>query len=342
MRITIKDVAARAGVSSATVSNVINDKGKVSESTRRMVLDVIDELNFRPNASAQRRYQEAHKSIGLVIKEIHNPYFADVIEGAQDAAEASGYDLMVASSEGKRVTEDRVVDLLVAKDVNGIIINPLLDSETDLSRLFELKRRNIPFVLLERVRGLRASLVDVDNAVASREAVEYLFDLGHERIVHFAGPAYSMHSEERVEGFRQAYFDGQRLFNRDLIVSAGAGLTDGYEAGLRLFSNLVPEEVPTAVVCYNDLVALGLMRALRECGKRVPEDVSVIGFDDIDMSAFAAVPLTTMHVPTREMGARAVEVLIRHMEAGGSHDIEHEMLRAELTIRGSTAAPRGI
>jgi LacI family transcriptional regulator len=337
MRVTIKDVAEKAGVSSATVSNVINDKGKVSESTRRMVLDVIDELNFRPNASAQRRYQDAHKSIGLVIKEIHNPYFANVIVGAQEAAESQGYELIVASSEGRRDSEDRIVDLFVAKDVSGIIINPLLDGESDLSRLFELKRRNIPFVLLERVRGLRASLVDVDNAVAMRDAVRYLFGLGHERIVHFAGPDYSMHSEERIEGFRQAFFDEQMLYTRDLVRPAGASLSDGYESGLRYLAETSEDERATAITCYNDLVAIGVMRALAEKGVSVPSEISVMGFDDILASEYAAVPLSTMHVPKREMGRCAVELLIKHMELGGTHPLEHITLQAELKVRSSTA-----
>lgn len=342
MRVTIKDVAEKAGVSSATVSNVINNKGKVSESTRRIVLGAIEELNYRPNASAQRRYQHAlQKSIGLVVKEIHNPYFADVIVGAQEAAESSGYELMITSSEGRRETEGRVVDLFVEKDVDGIIINPLLDSQTDLSHLFELKRRNIPFVLLERVRGLQTSLVDVDNVAASQKAVRYLIDLGHERIVHFAGPEYSMHSDERVEGFRQAFFDAQFLFSKDFIVPAGARLEEGYDAGKNYFKNVATEEAPTAVTCYNDLVGIGLVRALRELKVRVPQDVSVVGFDDINLCPYAAVPLTTMHVPKREMGRRAVEVLIRQLEAGGTHTPEHVNLQAELTVRNSTAPPTG-
>ena len=340
MRATIKDVAEQAGVSSATVSNVINDKGKVSESTRRAVLEVIEHLHYRPTASAQRRYQESEKNIGLVIKEMHNPYFADVILGAQDAAEAANYQVMVASSEGRRETEDRVVNMFIAQDVTGLIINPLLDNETDLSHLFELKRRNIPFVLLERVHGLKASLVDVDNVTATRDAVEHLFTLGHERIVHFSGPGYSMHSDERAEGFRQAHFDAQRLFRKDCIVPAGSRLEDGYLVGKEYFSGLPADEAPTAVVCYNDLVALGLLRALRELGIRVPDAVSLVGFDDVNLCSYSEVPLTTMRVPKREMGQRAVELLIRQMESGADYRLEQVTLQADLVVRDSTREPR--
>lgn len=340
MRVTIKDVADRAGVSSATVSNVINDRGKVSEATRRAVLDVIEQLNYRPTASAQRRYQAADKSIGLLIKEIHNPYFADVIIGAQQAAEAAGYGLIVATSEGRRDTENHAVDLFIAHDVTGLVINPLVDDETDLSHLFELKRRNIPFVLLERVRGLRASLVDVDNAAAAREAAAYLIGLGHEHIVHFAGPEYSMHSDERTEGFRQAFFEAQLVFRKEFIVRAGARLEDGYCVGKSYFGSMPREEAPTAVMCYNDLVALGLLRALRELGMSVPEEVSVLGFDDIELCQYADVPLTTMRLPKQEMGLRAVEMLLRQVEAGGNYTHEQVLLNSELMVRASTAPPR--
>lgn len=337
-RTTIKDVAEHAGVSNATVSNVINDKGKVSESTRRAVLDSIEKLNYRPSASAQRRLQQSsQKSIGLVVKEIHNPYFADVIVGAQEKANEKGYALMLSSSEGLRDTEGRIVDLFVEKDVNGIVINPLLDRDADLTHLFDLKRRNIPFVLLEKIRGLHASLVDVDNVKAAREMTTYLVEIGHQKIIHFAGPAYSMHSEERIEGFRRAFFDSQLVYSEDFVVTAGARLEEGYEAGMRFFQDRAPADYPTAIMCYNDLVAIGLMRACRELGIDVPGDISITGFDNIKTCEYAPVPLTTMGVPTKEMGKTAIDVLIRQIEAAEQHKPEVVNLEAEMTIRGSTA-----
>lgn len=335
---TIRDVAEWAGVSSATVSNVINNKGKVSESTRKKVRNAIQELNYRPNASAQRNLQQSpQKSIGVVVKEIHNPYFADVIVGAQRAANEKGYSLMISSSEGMRDTEEAIVELFVEKDVNGIIINPLLDRDADLSHLFDLKRRNIPFVLLEKVRGIRANLVDVDNVQALRDMTAYLFDLGHERIVHFAGPEYSMHSSERVEGFRRAFFDSQTVYSEDFVVRAGARLEEGYEAGLQYFKDRPPSDRPTAVVCYNDLVGMGLLRALRELEIDVPEEVSVTGFDNIKTCEYAPVPLTTMGVPTTVMGKTSVEVLIRHIENSAQHEPEVVNLEVDMTVRDSTA-----
>ena len=334
---TIHDVAAHAGVSIGTVSAVINRKGTVSKNTRRKVQQAITELNYRPSAAARRRLQPTtEKSIGLVVKEMHNPYFADIIIGAQEAAREHGYNVLVAHSERTYTFEQQLVELLVAKDVDGLIINPLLDHDTDLSHLFELKRHNIPLVLIESVKGLQASMVDVDNVAAEKAAVEFLIGQGHKHIVHFAGPRYSMHNDERIEGVRRA-FSAQRLVLHDNdIVHAGARLEDGYRAGVELFRDR-PHR-PTAVTCYNDLLAIGVMRALGELGLHVPGDVSVIGFDDIDMASYLPVPLTTVRVPKREIGRRATEMLIRNVEALDAGTVEKVVLTAELVVRASTRA----
>ena len=351
--VTIHDVADLAEVSIGTVSAVVNRKDTVSKSTRRRVLQAIRELNYRPSAAARRRLQpSAEKSIGLVIKEVHNPYFADVMIGVQEAAAQRGYNVLMASSEGAYELEQQIVALLEAKDIEGLIINPLLDEDADLSHLFEIKQHNIPLVLLERVRGLKASLVDVDNVAASKAAVEHLIDRGHEHIVHFAGPRYSIHSDERIEGMRHAFSAQRLVFDDSDVVRVGARLEDGYRAGLAYFGERPKGERPegerpkgkrpTAVTCYNDLVAIGLMRALRELGIGVPEQVSVVGYDDIEMARYAAVPLTTVRVPKKEMGRRAAELLVRQAEASAANGgaVEKVGLEAELIVRASTRALR--
>ena len=332
---TIHDVASRAGVSIGTVSAVLNRKGTVSKGTRRRVLQAISDLHYRPSAAARRRLQPTvEKSIGLIVKEINNPYFADIIVGAQEAARELNYNVLVAHTERTYEYEQQLVELLVAKDVDGLIINPLLDRDSDISHLFELKRQNIPLVLIESVRGLQASMVDVDNVAAEKAAVEFLIDQGHKHIVHFAGPPYSMHSDERIEGVRRA-FSAQRLVLGDQdVVHAGASLEDGYRAGLEYFRECADR--PTAVTCYNDLVAIGLMRALQELGLSVPDDVSVVGFDDIDMASYLPVPLTTVRMPRREIGRRATEMLIHSVEAADGAAAEKVLLQADLVVRGST------
>jgi LacI family transcriptional regulator/LacI family repressor for deo operon, udp, cdd, tsx, nupC, and nupG len=179
--------------------------------------------------------------------------------------------------------------------------------------------------------------VDIDNVKAARDVTTYLIELGHKDIVHFSGPEYSMHAEERIEGFRRAFFDSKLVYSEDYVVRAGAHLEEGYETGLDYFRNRAPEDRPTAVMCYNDLVAIGLLRALRELDINVPGDVSVTGFDNIKTCEYAPVSLTTMGVPTAKMGRAAVEMVIRQIEAGGQHEPETVNLQAELTVRDSTA-----
>jgi DNA-binding LacI/PurR family transcriptional regulator len=336
-RATITDVARQAGVSKATVSAVINDSPSVKGSTRDRVLAAIDVLNYRPT-QVTRGGARKTKSIGLLIKEIDNPYYAEVALGARAHANEQGYTLLVASSEGDYEAERRAVELLQSKDVEGLIATPVLDEHADLSHFFELKRRNFPFVLLEGVRGVPASLVDVDNREASRKAVEYLIAQGHTRIVHFAGPRYSMHSEERLEGVRRAYSASHLMFTEDGAIEAGAHLEDGYRAALACFRKRNIAHRPTAVTCYNDLVAIGVCRALHELKLRIPEDVSVIGFDDIPLIEYLPVPLTTVRMPKAAMGEIAARMLIRHIESKTVVPPQKVLLESELLIRQSTRA----
>ena len=337
---TIHDVAILSGYSIGTVSAVINRKETVSKGTRRKVLQAISDLQYRPSAAARRRLQPTmEKSIGLIVKEINNPYFADIISGSQEAARELGYNVLVAHTDRSYEFEQQVAELLVAKDVDGLIINPLLSEESDLSHLFEIRRNNIPLVLIEGVRGMQASTVDVDNVAAEKEAVDYLIGLGHERIGHFAGPRYSQHSEERVEGVRRAHSAHRLAIGDEDIVYAGSSLEDGYNTARDYFEGRDREDCPSAVTCYNDLVAIGVLRALRELGLRVPEDVSVIGFDDIEVVSYLAVPLTTVRIPRYEIGQRATRLLIETAEAEDPSPTQKVMLDADLVVRDSTAAP---
>lgn len=340
-RPTITDVAQHAGVSKATVSAVLNDGAGVKATTRDRVLQAIELLNYRPTQLAGRATGRKHKAIALVIKEHDNPFYAEVITGMRSCAEARGYTLLVVSSEGDWKLERNVVELLRSKDVDGLVVTPVLDADADLSHYFELKRRNLPFVLLEEVRGVPASVVDIDNAEASRRAIEHLIQLGHTRIVHLAGPKYSTHSQERIDGVRRAYSSSHLVFRHDSIVTAGAHLEDGYRAGLALFQGRAPDERPTAVTCYNDLVAVGLYRALAELGLDVPRDVSVIGFDDIPLSQYLPVPLTTVQMPTHRMGELAAQMLVRHIESKAAIPPQRHYLDATLVERASTAPVAG-
>ena len=339
-RPTITDVALRAGVSKATVSAVLNNSGPVRGATRERVLDVVELLNYRPTQQSSRGTPRRHRCIALLIKEQDNPYYAGIVAGVRAVAEPRGYALLVLSSEGEGAAERHAVELVHQMDVDGLIATPVLGEHADLSHFFELKRRNFPFVLLEAIRGVPASLIDVDNVEASRMAVEHLVGLGHTRIVHFAGPAYSMHAHERIDGVRRACSASRLAFRDEDVVRAGAHLADGHRAALAYLAARAPGERPTAITCYNDLVAIGLCRALAELGLRVPEDVSVVGYDGIPLCDFLSVPLTTVQVPMQEMGVQSARLLLRILTAHAAVPPERVSLDASLVVRASTAPPR--
>ncbi|MBW3553742.1 MAG: LacI family transcriptional regulator, partial [Gemmatimonadetes bacterium] len=217
-RPTIQDVAELAGVSKATVSAVLNDRGTVKESTRSEVLDAMRQLRYRPDPAARRRLTaDRVRSVGFVLREIANPYYAEIITGAESYLRERGCITLVAASEGDFKAEQRIISLLTLKDIDGILLTPVLDDETDFSHMFELKRRNVSFVLLEEVRGVQANLVDVDTVEGAKAAARHLIELGHVHIAHFAGPEYSLHSQERVDGVRSAYSESQLVFSGRLV-----------------------------------------------------------------------------------------------------------------------------
>lgn len=340
LRPTISDVARAAGVSKATVSAVLNDKGAVRADTRERVLFSIEQLNYRPSQGGGRPVPARDGAIALVIKEQDNPYYAGIVDGVRAVVEERGFTLLIVSTGGSYAVERRAAELLRAADVRGLIVTPVLDDAADLSYLFELRRRNIPFVLLEEVRGVPASLVDVDNVAAACDAATHLMGLGHQRLAHLAGPPYSAHTLERVDGFRRAFSASSLVFSDDLVIPAGAHLADGLRAGRALFgARRARTARPTAVTCYNDLVAVGLCRALREAGLRVPDDVSVVGFDDIPLCEYLDVPLTSVHVPVQRMGGTAARILLAHVDATAGVAPQKVFLDGTLRVRASTAPP---
>ncbi|HEX2722041.1 MAG TPA: LacI family DNA-binding transcriptional regulator [Gemmatimonadaceae bacterium] len=338
-RPTINDVARHTGVSKATVSAVLNETGSVNSDTRSRVLAAIELLNYRPTQQARRGAGRRNKSIALLIKEHDNPYYDEITAGVRAHAEQHDYVLFVVSSEGAYAAEYRAVELLREKDVDGLIAAPVLDEHADLSHFFELKRRNFPFVLLEEIRGVPASLVDVENISASQQAVEYLFSLGHRRVAHFAGPEYSAHSQDRIDGVRRAYSGTNLVFADEDLIMTGAHLSDGYRCARELFESRAISERPTAVTCYNDLVAMGVCRALADLGLSCPGDVSVIGYDDISFCDSFSVPLTSVCVPKFEMGRIAAEMLVKHIESREALPLQKVYLDATLVVRESTAPP---
>ena len=342
-RITISDVASTAGVSIGTVSAVLNGRTSVGASTRTRVLGVIESLDYRPSQTARalvtgRADVDARRAVGLVVKEAGNPFYAEVIDGARSFLDGADTVLYTTTSDWSFQKEGTLIETFQDNLFAGVVIAPILDDDAELDHLFALRRMNFPFVLLDDVKGLKADVVYVDSVEASRLATCHLIELGHTRVVHFAGPDYTEHhSRDRVEGVRRAFSESSLAFTPDRLVAAGATHREGYEAGLRVFGDASAESRPTAVSCFNDSVAIGLLRALRELRLSVPGDVSVVGYDDIEAAEYAAVPLTTVNIPKRILGRRAAELLLDRISGPGP--VRREKLPASLVVRASTAPP---
>ena len=336
-RITIEDVAKRTGVSKGTVSAVINAKSTVKPATRDHILAVMKELNFRPKGIARNlKNGTQDKSIGIIIKDLNYPFYTSIATGAKEYAISKGYSVLVTSSDDDHETEKKLSHLFSAKDIKGTIIAPIVAGTAEIEHLFKLKMINYPFVLLEDVRGIQANVVAIDNLKAIKKAVKYLIDSGHTRIVHFAGSPLSSHTQERIEGFRDAFSESTHVFDKEMIVSIGSHYNESFGKTLEYFKSKRPENYPTAIVCFNDNQALAVMTALKQLKICVPNDISIIGNDDVYYSQFYPVPLTTIRAPQHEIGSKAAEILIRNIESPTLLPNEHVILETEFIVRGST------
>jgi LacI family transcriptional regulator len=341
-KVTIGDVARRANVSIGTVSAVINEKSTVNPRTRKTVLSAIKILNYRPRGSARnlKNTDLYSNSIGLLIRELDNPFYTAIALGVIEYAKSKGFFVIIASSEGDHASEEKIIQGFSGKDIKGAIIAPVLEGVAEIEHLFNLKMINFPFVLLEHVSGIQANVVSIDNIKAMKDAMKYLFDNGHSKIIHFSGPKHASHTYERIDGFRQAYSESHFAFNSDMVIATGAHLDDGYKTCIEYFQNRSRDEFPTAIVCYNDLVAFGVISALNEMNIKIPCDISIIGNDDIPYSRHSPMQLTTIRAPIFELGRKAAEILIRNIESPKPLQIENIVFEAEFILRQSTQACR--
>lgn len=336
VKVTIEEIAKRAGVSKGTVSAVLNEKNNVRLSTKENILQVMKALNYRPKGVARNlKNGKAEKCIGIIVKELNYPFYTTIAEGAKEYAGSKGYSLIIASSDYDLESEKKFTNIFSAKDIRGAIIAPVLEGNSEIEHLLKLKMLNYPFVLLADVKGITANVVEIDNKRAIKKAVEYLINNGHKKIIHFAGPPESAHTKERIDGFRNAFSRTTVVFHKEMIVPMGSHKEVSYEKTIKYFRGLKRKDYPTAIVCFNDLQALAVMTALGDLNISVPKDISIIGNDDIHYAEVYSVPLTTIKSPQREIGQKAAEILIRNIESPTLIPIERVVLDTELIIRKS-------
>ncbi|MET8869031.1 LacI family DNA-binding transcriptional regulator [Nonomuraea sp. NPDC004580] len=329
--VSIKDVAALAGVSPGTVSNVLNRPGKVAPATRERVEAAISELGFVRHGSASTLRAGHSRTIGLSVIDIGNPFFTEVAAGVEDVASELGYAVILGNSAGSTDKEDRNLRVLAEHRVRGVLITP---SGEDPARLDRLREHGISVVLVDHpAHRPDQCAVAVDDVAGGRAAVAHLLGKGARSLAYVTGPLTIRQCVERREGAKMA-MTGAGLDPAALRVVEAATMTA--KAGEKAAGELAAAGLPEAVFCANDLLALGVLRALLRSGVRVPEDVVLMGYDDIDFAAASTVSLTSMRQPTYQLGRIATELLLDECDNPDTHAHQHIMFQPELVAREST------
>ncbi|MDY7542106.1 MULTISPECIES: LacI family DNA-binding transcriptional regulator [unclassified Cryobacterium] len=332
--ISVRDVAASAGVSVGTVSNVLNRPDKVSPSTVERVQAAISQLGFVRNDAARQLRAGRSRSIGLVVLDVANPFFTDVARGAEDRAAEDGLTVLLGNSDENPGRQSAYLDLFEEQRVHGVLISPLGDVGDRLSRL---RARGTPTVLVDREIADRSfSSVAVDDVAGGYLAVSHLAAIGRTRIAFVGGPHSIRQVVDRLEGARKAVAEHPGVV-LETIDTESLSVLQGRSVGEKLLARPAGER-PDAVFAANDLLAMGVLQALNMLGDvRVPRDIALIGYDDIAFASAAVVPLSSIRQPSALIGYTAVDLLLR--EAEGGEDFEHEQIQfqPELIVRASTA-----
>lgn len=305
---TIKEIARLANVSSATVSKIINGKDKyISEETRQRVLEIIEREGYIPNGIAKSLKMKRTKTIGIIVPDVMNLFFSEVAKGAEDSAEKKGYSVILCNSDNSKTKEEKYINILQEKMVDGIILTA---SEGEARKY--LKRCNTPMVLVDRNLDLDKPIgrIIVDNVEGTYKATNYLIEKGCKSIGFISSEEVNKLAKERLLGYKKALeengieIDPKRIFLKSFSVETG------YEG----VDYLLKDTSVDSICCGNDLIAIGAIQRLKEKGIRVPEDVKIIGFDDISISKYVDPPLTTVRQPIYKLGEEAVNILVAIIE----------------------------
>jgi LacI family transcriptional regulator len=334
-RVTLKDIAKASGVDVSTVSRSLSGSYGINKATREKVLEIADRMNYRPNRVARGLATGRSHTLGLMVSDIRNPFFAEIARGAEDAAFEAGCDLVLCNSDLDPKKQMHYIQSLLDKRVDGVLMHSV--GPLDRAQQEFLASTGWPVVLLNRPRSTsNFSSVTADNAAGGFLAGAYLADLGHRKIAHLTGPSDNPNLRDRARGFLRA------LAGRGNITPITIHGSQTFAGGCAMMQEaLARDRGITAVFAGNDIIGFGAVRAIIEAGLSVPDDISIVGFDNVDLAAVIHPPLTTVHQPKYEMGRAAVEILL----AASAHQkrpplAEHRVLAVELIERQSCAPPR--
>jgi DNA-binding LacI/PurR family transcriptional regulator len=327
---TIKDIARKAGVAPSVVSRALNNKYGVKDSTKKLILKLAQEMNYYPNTAARSLVTRKTDTIGIMMADISEPYYSQLIKGMEYVANQTGYSLLFSNSY-ESVEHNRVLQKMIfAQRVDGLIIVGSNIQEKNFSMsLFE---QDIPFVLVERnFSDPRVNCIWVDNIAGAYLATKYLIKKGHRKIGHMAGNLYFQVALDRLEGYKKALVEAGIEYSEELVVSGNFVWQSGYESMKDLLKH---HPQCTAVFVASDTMAYGALQAITEAGLNVPDDVGIIGFDDLEFSSLTNPPLTTIRQPRYQMGQKAMEVLTDILRDEAENGIKIP-LAPELIVRRS-------
>ena len=325
--LTLKIVAEKAGVSVNTASRAINNKPDINEKTKKRILEIAQELGYIRNSAAVALRTKKTRTIGVVIADNRNPFYAEVLNGMEIAAREKNYHIILANTQRDYKKEEEAINLLLAKRVDGLLITPVQDRDDDIKKLIEA---NIPFVVVGRdFKNIEVDAVYNDEVKGGFLATDYLIKKGHKKIALVNGFLYKSPARSRLEGYKKA-LNKYRIPLDDLLISAGdINMENGYERTRQMMEKNLDF---TAIFAYNDMMAFGVMQAIKEKGLKMPQDIALVGYDDISFSSLISPTLTTIKLKKQELGVESVKLLFSRIN-GERKKIKKVMLDVELIIR---------
>jgi len=327
--VTLKMVAEKAGVSVNTASRAINNKPDINEKTKKRILKVAQELGYIRNAAAVALRTKKTRTIGVVIADNRNPFYAEVLNGIEEASRKKDYHIILANTQRDYKKEEEAINLLLAKRVDGLLITPVQDRDDDIKNLIDA---NIPFVIVGRdFENIEVEAVYNDEVKGGFLATEYLIKKGHKRIALVDGFLYKSPARGRLEGYKKALKKYGIPLDDDLLSVGDIDVKDGYKRTNQLFEK---ELDFTAIFAYNDMMAFGAMQAIQEKGLRIPQDIGLVGYDDIPFSSLISPALSTIRLKKQELGTESVKLLLSRIN-GNRKMTKKVMLGVELQIRES-------
>ena len=333
--VTIKDVARISGVSRATVSAVLHGKSWVSEKTRQKVQTALREQNYQGHLVADTLSRSFAKMVGVVLGNIRNPFNTELISRLQDVLQAQGYFMVYHGTDESYEDEVEALKALEALELGGYVVAPVQEGRPHdhIRRLIEAGK---PLVAMGEVPGLETHVVDFDDRRGSKDATDHLVEKGHRRIVCLSGPETSSFAKHRVMGFVESLMDHRIPFDESMVVPTGATFAKGYKAAKAVLTE--SSAPPTALLCFNDMVAVGAYKAAYDLGVKIPRDLSIVGFDDVQLAAVMGPPLTTVATHAGDVGAAVAEILLTVLQDTHRQGFLRRKTSPELIERESVRA----